>query len=122
MFDGSSLPMCYVEKVYLEISQKFTGKHLCQNLFFNKVAGLGPATLLKKRLWHRCFHVKFPKFLRTLSFTEHLGGWFWFDWVLNMPLLIITKIPKSSMTKACNQYFQAAFRLNKHRFTSIRKV
>ena len=25
-------------------------KHLCQSLFFNKVAGLRPATLLKKRL------------------------------------------------------------------------
>ena len=28
---------------------KFTEKHLCQSLFFNKVAGLRPATLLKKR-------------------------------------------------------------------------
>ena len=26
---------------------KFTGKHLCQSLYFNKVAGLRPATLLK---------------------------------------------------------------------------
>ena len=26
---------------------------------------LRPATLLKKRLWHRCFHVNFAKFLRT---------------------------------------------------------
>ena len=24
-----------------------------------------PATLLKKRLWHRCFPVEFAKFLRT---------------------------------------------------------
>ena len=24
-----------------------------------------PATLLKKRLWHRCFPVNFAKFLRT---------------------------------------------------------
>ena len=45
---------------------KFTGKHLCQSLFFNKVAGLSPATLLKKRLWHRCFPLNFAKFLRTL--------------------------------------------------------
>ena len=29
---------------------KFTGKHLCQSLFFNKVAGLRPAALLKKTL------------------------------------------------------------------------
>ena len=27
---------------------KFTGKHLCQSFFFNKVVGLRPATLLKK--------------------------------------------------------------------------
>ena len=25
--------------------------------------GLKAATLLKKRLWHRCFHVNFAKFL-----------------------------------------------------------
>ena len=29
---------------------KFTGKGLCQILFFNKSAGLKPATLLKQRL------------------------------------------------------------------------
>ena len=27
---------------------KFTGKHLCQSHFFNKVASLSPATLLKR--------------------------------------------------------------------------
>ena len=45
---------------------KFTGKPLCQSLFFNRVAGMRPATLFKKRLWHKCFPVNFPKFLRTL--------------------------------------------------------
>ena len=46
---------------------KFAGKHLCQGLFLNKVAGLRrfEKTLLKKRLWHRCFHVNFTKLLRT---------------------------------------------------------
>ena len=39
---------------------------------FNKVAGLRPATLLKKRLWHRCFLVNFVKFLRTPFYAEHL--------------------------------------------------
>ena len=38
---------------------------------FNKVAGLRPATLLKKSLWLRCFAVNFAKFVRTLFFTEH---------------------------------------------------
>ena len=47
---------------------KYTGKRLCQSLFFNKVAGLSlqqPATLLKKRLWHKCFSVSFAKFLKN---------------------------------------------------------
>ena len=67
---------------------KFTEKHLCQSLFFNKVAVLRPGTLLKKKLWHRCFPVKFTKFL-TLFLTEHLwwlllnSHWNWilaFSW------------------------------------------
>ena len=45
---------------------KFIGKHLCQSLFFNKVKGLRPSTLLKKRLWYRWFPVDFAKFLRIL--------------------------------------------------------
>ena len=38
--------------------------------FFNKVTGLRPVTLLKKRLWHRCLPVNFTKFLRTVFFTS----------------------------------------------------
>ena len=64
---------------------KFTGKHLCQSLFFNNDAGLQPATLLKKRLWHRCFPVDFEKFLGTPFYIEH----FW--WLL---LNFITKTAK----------------------------
>ena len=52
---------------------KFTGKHLCQSIFFNKVKGLRPATLLEKRLWHRCLLVNFAKFLRT-SFLQNTSG------------------------------------------------
>ena len=51
---------------------KFTGKHLCQSLSFNKVAGLRLQTLLKEKLWHRCFPVNFAKFSRTSFLTEHL--------------------------------------------------
>ena len=43
---------------------KFTGKHLWQSLFFNKVAG--------QRLWYTCFPVNFAKFPRTHFVTEHL--------------------------------------------------
>ena len=51
---------------------KFTEKHLCQSLFFNKVSGSGLQLYLKKRLWHSCFPVNFAKFLGTLFLTEHL--------------------------------------------------
>ena len=51
---------CSVEKVLLEISQN-SRENAC-----------GTASLLKKRLWHRCFPVKFVKFLRIPFFTEHL--------------------------------------------------
>ena len=47
---------------------KFTGKYLCKSLLFNKVAGLRPAILLKKRLWHRWFPVNFAKVPRTPLF------------------------------------------------------
>ena len=61
----------FCKKVFLEIS-KNSQKSNCASLFFNKVADLRPATLLKKRLWHRCFPVNFVKFLRTPFFIEHL--------------------------------------------------
>ena len=53
-----------MEKVFL---QNFTGKRLCQSLFFNKVAALRPATLLKDRLWRRCLPVNFSKFLTLVE-------------------------------------------------------
>ena len=40
---------------------------------FNKIAWLRSATLLKRRLWHRCFPVNFAKFLRTL-FSQSTSG------------------------------------------------
>ena len=42
----------------------------CPKVFCEK--GFRPATLLKKRLWHRCFPVNFVKFLRTRFLSEHL--------------------------------------------------
>ena len=68
----SSHRKCSVKKGFLRNFAKFTGKQLCQNLFFDKVAGLRPATLLKKRLWHRRFPVNFAKFLKIPFLTEHL--------------------------------------------------
>ena len=61
----------YGRKGVLRNFAKSTGKHLCQSPF-KKVSGLRPATLLKKRVWHKCFPENFAKFLGTPSFTEHL--------------------------------------------------
>ena len=62
------LPEMFYEKSVLKFrkshSKTLCHKTLCQSLFFNKVADLWPAALLKKRLWHWRFPVKFTKFLR----------------------------------------------------------
>ena len=63
----SSRSDVFCKKDVLRNFTKFTGKHLCQSLFFNKVAGL-----LKKRLWQRYFPVNFVKFPRTPFLTKHL--------------------------------------------------
>ena len=52
---------------------KFTEKHLCQSLFFNKVADLSTVTLLKKKLRHRCFPVNLTKFQRT-PYLQNIFG------------------------------------------------
>ena len=63
---------CSVKIGVLGNFAKVTGKHLCQSLFFNKVAGLRSANLLKMSLWHRYFPVNFAKFLRTLFLRSPL--------------------------------------------------
>ena len=63
---------CSVKKVFLEISEHSQENTCARVSFFNKVAGLKPATLLKKRLWHRCFPMNAVKFLRTPFHIEHL--------------------------------------------------
>ena len=48
--DRSRRPGVFCKKDVLRNFAKFTRKHLRQSVFINKVAGLRPATLLKKRL------------------------------------------------------------------------
>ena len=43
----SSCTEVFFKKGVLRNFQKFTGKHQCQNFYFNKVAGIRPAALLK---------------------------------------------------------------------------
>ena len=50
-------------------SKKF---QLCQILFFNQVAGLRPATLLKKETLAQVFSCKFCEISKNTFFTERL--------------------------------------------------
>ena len=68
----SSRPELFCKKGVLRNFTRFTGQRLCQSLYFNNVASLRLATLLKKRLWYRCFPVNLVKFLRTPFYIEHL--------------------------------------------------
>ena len=74
LFSEAGARSSSVKKVLLEISQK-SQENTCVKVSFLitlQDSGLGPATLLEKRLWHRCFNVNFVKFLRTPFHTEHL--------------------------------------------------
>ena len=68
----SSRPEVFCKIGVLRNFAKIHKKAPVPESLFNKVAGLRPATLSKKRIWHRCFSVNFAKFLRTLFVTEHL--------------------------------------------------
>ena len=99
-----------MKKGILRIFAKFTGKRLCQSLFFNKVGGLRYATLLKKRLWHMCFPVNFTKFLGTPFFIEHLWTTaLMFDKVLLNPFICSTYFWHSLLNAhdECTEYSPA---------------
>ena len=75
-----SRPKVFCKQGVLRNFGKFTGKNLCQCLFFNEVAGLRPAFLLKERPWHRCFPVNSAIFLGTPFIIEHLWSLL-LDWL-----------------------------------------
>ena len=75
--DKSNHPELFCQKGGLRSFAKLTGKHLY----------LRTATLLKKRLWHRRFPVKFAVFLRIPFFKEHL----W--WLLLTVSLVVASKP-----------------------------
>ena len=69
---GTSVKELFCKRSVFENFAKLIGNRLCWSLFLNKVVALQPETLLKKRLRHRCFHVNFAKFSRTLSLRDCL--------------------------------------------------
>ena len=83
--------MVFCKKVFLKISQNSQeNENICARVSFLIKLQVRPATLLKKRLWHRCFAVNFPKFLRHLWATasDHYDGF-------HMLLLLLMDISKS---------------------------
>ena len=63
-----------IKKVLFKISQNPQETwHACARVFLNKDADMRPSTLLKKRLWHRCFPVNFANVLRA-PFLQNISG------------------------------------------------
>ena len=105
---GSSHPELFYKKGFVKIFAKFTVKHLCWSLFFQKqplevfcknrcsqkfrktyrktpvpespfqLQASGLQTLLKKRLWRECFPVNFTKSLKATFLQSHLDDCFRF--------------------------------------------
>ena len=71
-FFRSSLLQMFFKIDVLKNSQ-YSQENTCVGVsFLIKLLASRPATLLKKRLQHRCFPVNIENFLRTPFFTEHL--------------------------------------------------
>ena len=67
--------ICSIKKAVLENFAKFTGNHLYQSLFFNKVASWKPATLIKMRLWSRSSPENFAKYFpKHRAFFSFISG------------------------------------------------
>ena len=67
----SSRQRCSVKKGVLRNFLKFTGKHLCQSLFFNKVAG-SACNFIKKETLAQLFSCEFYEISKNPFFTEHV--------------------------------------------------
>ena len=94
MIYRSSHWRCSVRKGVFRNFEKFAGKHLCQSLFFNKVAGLGPkrCNFIKKETLAQVFSCEFCEISKKTFFIEHLRAtasgyitliWVWLKWCAN---------------------------------------
>ena len=74
---------------------KFPGKHLCQSLFLNKVAGL--CNFIKKEALAQVFPVNFVEFLRT-PFLRNISGNYFYIYHLTGLILIISRPARTTHT------------------------
>ena len=113
----------FCKKVVPKTFAKFTVKHLCQILLFNKVAGLRPPIFIKKETLAQVYSVNFTKFLRTPFLKEHL-------WWLLLPFFIRFLMPwffihivesayRSERIKIQRFYFILSLHLLRYTFINI---
>ena len=88
--DGSSRPDVFCQKGVLRNFAKFTGKHLCQSLFFTKAAGAA-CNFIKKETLGQVFSCEFCEISRNIFFTEHLW-WLLLQRSIPPPLIILSKL------------------------------
>ena len=71
---GSSRPQVFCKKGFPRNFAKFTGKHLCQSLYFNKVRSLRPGTLIKIETLAKVFSCEFCEISKnTFSYRTPPG-------------------------------------------------
>ena len=68
----SSHRRCSVKKDVLRNLAKFTGKHLCRSLFFNKVRKPQGCNFIKKEILAQVFSCEFIEISKNTFSTEHL--------------------------------------------------
>ena len=105
----------FLEKRCFKNFAKFTGKHPCQSVFFNKVAGLGLELYQKKRLWHRCFLVNFAKILTTLFLKNTMMA----AWVTSPRISNFLRLKDYDTAGGLNFKVRSYFR-SSHRRCSVR--
>ena len=99
----SSCPEVLYNRLFLKISQN-SQESTCVGVSFHKVAGLRPATLLKKRFRHGCFPEYFVNFSRTMFLQNTSSDYFYFFYVILYPLYFLkfTKRLLYHFSKHCN--------------------
>ena len=98
----SSHQNCSVEIGVLKNFPKFTGNHLRQSLFFNKVARAYACNFIKKETVAQLFSCEFCETFKSIFLTEHLWWLLWsihlrnwfsdvFNWYRNGILVILNR-------------------------------
>ena len=113
----SSHPDVFCEKGVLRNFAEFTGKHLCQSLFFNKVAG-GAWNFIKKETLAQVFSCEFRDITKNTFFYRTrlvaasasprscLRGYIWICWYVLKSFWNTLKSFSPSLNKALINFYK----------------